>query len=102
MHASTMDWGLGRVLHWDLEHIDCSRPIEAQIAHLKEDLAQIEYPNFVLIDIGWYPEFQVNGAFVVSVVRNKNWQLPLMRAKCATTKRLRALVRRAVTVATHK
>ena len=57
MISDSFDWKTGRVVFWDLDPVDESRPPADQTEHLKEDLAQIEYPAGVILDVGWYPEF---------------------------------------------
>lgn len=78
MKREQVDWHSGRVVFWDLDFFDAKIPLEVQIDDLKEDLAQILYPHGVLIDIGWYPEFALSGAFVVRVVRETKWDEPLL------------------------
>ena len=102
MDMSIVDWRSGRVIHWDLSLIDVARPIAEQIDNLKEDLAQIEYPNDIVIDVGWHPEFRRNGRFVVSVIRHQDWERPLMQARCVLPKRLLMLLREAVSVAMNE
>ena len=54
------DWKSGRVTHWDLDKIEDE-------SWLKEDLAMIEFPTGVCLDVGWY----VN-AFVI-VIASHDW-----------------------------
>jgi hypothetical protein len=39
-------------------------PLAEQVSDLKEDLAQVEYPAGVLLDVGWYPELSLDGTFM--------------------------------------
>jgi hypothetical protein len=102
MDMSIEDWRSGRVIHWDLSFIDVARPTAEQTVYLKEDLAQVAYPDDIVIDVGWYPEFRRNGRFVVSVVRRQDWERPLMQARCVFPKRLPTLLREAVSVAMNE
>jgi hypothetical protein len=54
------DWNSGRVTHWDLDKIDDE-------SWLKEDLAMVEFPNGVCLDVGWYVH-----TFVVQI-RRHDW-----------------------------
>jgi len=45
---------------------------------LKEDLLQIQCsPINVILDVGWYPEFEADGQFRISIIQNENWESPL-------------------------
>lgn len=35
------------------------------------------YCNKIAIDLGWYPELDVNGEFVLYVIKNDDWEHPL-------------------------
>lgn len=37
----------------------------------------MRYPNAVTIDVGWYPESLEVGEFVIRVVREPDWDVPL-------------------------
>lgn len=84
MKASDIDWKSGNVRFWDLAVLAEGNPVAAQAHELKEDLAQIEYPCGVALDVGWYPSFAADGAFTVMVVRNERWDEPLFCARCVT------------------
>lgn len=45
--------------------------------NLKEDLLQAAFPNEQILDIGWYPEFDKNGAFRISLIANRDWESPI-------------------------
>ena len=57
-------------------------PLETQIDLLKEDLLQVCYDNNYLIDIGWYPEFDEEGAFRVYVIKDYQWDNPVVQKSC--------------------
>lgn len=45
---------------------------------LKEDILQITCPSLgLLLDVGWYPEFNPRGRFRIYLIRNENWDQPL-------------------------
>lgn len=99
MDADEFDWRSGRVVAWDLAAIDRRRPLALQAALLKEDLAQVEHPGGTVIDVGWYPEFQEDGAFLVLVVAGGEWERPLARRRCATIDELARALANAVALA---
>jgi hypothetical protein len=45
--------------------------------NLKEDLLQAAFPNEQILDIGWYPEFDKNGAFRISLIADRDWESPI-------------------------
>lgn len=66
----------GTIVFDDLTHIDLSLPFEDNEDDLKEDLLQIEYPDELIIDAGWYPSFEKDGEFQVRVIKNSDWETP--------------------------
>ena len=94
-----IDWNSGRVVFWDMSFLDPRRPLGDQAADLKEDLAQIQYPEGILLDIGWYPSFSSEGHFIVTVVRDSDWDEPLFAEKQGTLHELMQSLQRAIIVA---
>lgn len=56
--------------------------LEEQIDLLKEGMLQISYDNGYLIDVGWYPEFDEEGNFRVSVINDSQWDNPILQKSC--------------------
>lgn len=90
-----MDWKGGRITYNEW-HIDLSLPPEQQPQHLSEDLLQVVYPKGLLLDLGWYPEGDPAGQFVLCVIQNGRWDTPLLQAACRSEAALRAELQRAV------
>jgi hypothetical protein len=99
MLSTTFDWKTGTVVFWDLDTIDESQPLAEQIDDLKEDLAQIEYPAGIILDVGWYPEFAATGNFVVCVVQHGEWERPVFRQNAFTTEELKASIVEGIRIA---
>ena len=57
-------------------HIDFSLPFEDQVDCLTEDLLQLNLGNNRLLDIGWYPEFDSGGCFLIQVIHDNEWFKP--------------------------
>ncbi|WLI31106.1 hypothetical protein PSH61_08340 [Pseudomonas rhodesiae] len=51
---------------------------EHQLQNLKEDMLQIEYPNGFLLDVGWYPSFDIEGCFQVKIIKDFDWDSPTL------------------------
>jgi hypothetical protein len=44
-----------------------------------EDLLQLTHiRSDIIVDLGWYPEMNPNGEYKVSVVKDKNWEEPII------------------------
>jgi hypothetical protein len=63
---------------------------------LKEDILQITYKNGesaeYVLDVGWYPEFNENGRFIVKVIVNYDWEKPLYCEECRDLETLKSLL----------
>ncbi|WP_160675256.1 hypothetical protein [Clostridium sp. C8-1-8] len=79
-----IDFGKGIVTYNDF-NIDITNPLENQIWELKQDLLQVNYSdkhdNTYILDIGWYPEFNLKGAFKIVLIRNFDWDNPMIMKK---------------------
>lgn len=49
---------------------DDKKSLLDQIDILKEDIIQVQYTNGLIIDVGWYPEFSINGSFKVYIIKD--------------------------------
>jgi hypothetical protein len=77
----------GKITHDDLsplKNIDLSYQVES----LKEDLLQVEYPASLLLDVGWYPSFNVTGCFQIRVIKAYDWDTPLFSSQANTIQSL--------------
>lgn len=101
MRHDQVDWGSGEVVSWDLDFLDQSKPLPEQSDGLTEDLAQVQYPGEVLLDVGWYPEFSETGKFAITVVRKSNWNEPLVEYSAATIDGLYSSLNAASAIATN-
>jgi len=101
MRPEQVDWDCGEVVFWNLYFLDPTKPLTTQTDDLTEDLAQIIYPDLVILDIGWYPEFSEEGGFVVIVAREEKWNEPLFEESHKTIKGFLKCLREAVATATN-
>ncbi|MCX4218931.1 MULTISPECIES: hypothetical protein [Pseudomonas] len=60
----------------DISQLDKTIDTSLEIENLKEDLFQATFPCGQILDIGWHPEFSTYGSFVISLIRNQDWQNP--------------------------
>lgn len=75
---NNIDFGVGNIVYNEF-HIDFNKKLDEQEDSLTEDLLQVEYPNNYLIDLGWYPECNANGNFVITVIYNFDWGKPILK-----------------------
>ena len=52
--------------------------VAKQIDLLKEDMLQVEFAGGFLLDVGWYPEFDAAGDFRINVIKNHDWDRPVI------------------------
>ena len=71
----------GGFICYDKFNIDFSVIIKDQELMLDEDLLQVKYDNGRIIDLGWYPSFDVSGSFRVYVINEFDWDKPLFSKK---------------------
>jgi hypothetical protein len=88
MTTSEINWRGGVVTYWGLDELDLQKDILTQIDLFKEDLAQVCYGNDIILDLGYYPEFEPHGRFVLKVAKSEDWENPILRLESRTTAKL--------------
>jgi hypothetical protein len=74
--AQYFDFGAAKIRCYDF--IDPKIKLEDQIDILREDMGWIEYNNGdYVIDYGWKPDFDINGEFIVYLIKNEDWDCPV-------------------------
>ncbi|MDY7533763.1 hypothetical protein RGV33_19075 [Pseudomonas sp. Bout1] len=59
--------------------------MESQAHLLKEDMLQVEYAGGLILDVGWYPSFDTHGGFRINVIRNYDWDRPVIALTALAT-----------------
>lgn len=72
--------------------IDENVPFEEQEYSYKEDILQISYGDRFTLDVGWYPELNPRGNFIVYAVEDENWDPPLKKIKARTLGELKKAI----------
>lgn len=49
-------------------HVNFTKDFSEQLESLKEDLLQVEFDEY-LVDVGWYPEYDPQGKFIVQLIK---------------------------------
>ena len=73
----------GMVTYYDFD-IDESISFEEQKYSYKEDILQIKFGDRFILDVGWYPEFESQGNFLISAIQDNDWMDPVLKTKCYT------------------
>jgi hypothetical protein len=82
------------VSHNELREVDPDRLAKGDPdwTLFSQDLMQLRQPSTdLLVDVGWHPDDDPSGAFVLVVITGENWERPLLRL---TTRKLSELVER--------
>lgn len=72
---------------WKIEYnnfseYDIEKDSEEYSDELKEDLLQLSNSNYnkkLIIDLAWYPSFDINGSYYLCMIENDNWNNILKR-----------------------
>lgn len=71
------------ILYNELYLLDEGIALANQVNNLKEDLLQVESKDKkYILDVGWYPEFDISGYFTVMIIRKYDWEDPVFIKKC--------------------
>lgn len=71
--------------------LDENKEIFEQLDNLKEDLFQAQHQDEIL-DIGWYPSFSEKGKFVISIIRDYDWENPIFKKEVKEIKDLLKII----------
>ncbi len=66
-------------VNYNTFNIDFDKPFIAQLDELNEDLIQVEYNENYNLDIGWFPEGDVNGKIIIQLIHNNEWDKPIVK-----------------------
>lgn len=81
-----IDFGPGEVAAFIESHFDPILPPDQQVGVLREDMFSVSYDTGEVIDVGWYPNMDIHGCFIVQLVVDGNWDRPARRYDCASYK----------------
>lgn len=52
---------------------------EDTVFDLSQDLLQINFKNQkIILDVGWYPDLDANGAFRTELIKDNDWENPII------------------------
>lgn len=73
-----VDFKSGNIIYNEF-NIDFTKRYSEQRDCLLEDLLQVKYAQDYLLDVGWYPEYEDRGGFIVQIVKKQNWEKPIYK-----------------------
>lgn len=84
----------GKILYNELSMLNENLALQAQVFSLSEDLLQVEsVDKELLLDVGWYPEFDLDGFFKVVVIKKYDWENPIFDKKILDISSLESVLR---------
>jgi hypothetical protein len=66
-------------------------PFSNQKYSFKEDILQIKFGKRFLLDVGWKPEFEKKGQFIIQAIIDEDWLNPLLEKKCKSLAQLKKI-----------
>lgn len=82
-----------KILYDDLGALEEQAGISDQLCLLKEDLLQVEsIDGSYLLDVGWYPEFDMAGHFEVKIIKKYDWENPIFTKKASNILSLKEIL----------
>lgn len=90
----SLDFIHGNITYDELSLLEESA-IEDQVHNLKEDMLQVEYPDGFLLDVGWFPSFDAKGHFQIKVIKDYDWDSPILTLTTQSIDTLGTLLLRA-------
>lgn len=98
---TTIDFKSGKIIYNEF-HINFSLPFSEQEDCLTEDLLQVVYANGYMIDLGWYPENDESGKFILQLINNGDWEKPIYKKKSRSRAKLKKILLKAIDIADAK
>ena len=53
---------------------------------------QVEYNGGYLLDVGWYPEYDSDGQFIIQLVKDDGWSNPTYKYSCRSQDELQDII----------
>ena len=77
----TTTYELPHVIYYydELSSLNFNAGINNEVMSLDEDLLMISFSNGMAVDVGWYPSFEESGEFVMMVIKDQDWDSPLLK-----------------------
>ena len=60
--------------------------VDNDFKYLREDMLQVEYPDGIILDVGWYGKKK---GFIIYVIKNNDWENPVIESRVSDIGRLK-------------
>ncbi len=81
-YFADVDYAPGELIYFDLA-LDPNVPLAQQLDSAQEDLLQAEFPQNIILDVGWHLCASGQRCLQIRVVENDNWEKPLHYAEAS-------------------
>ena len=82
-----------QIVYDELSLLDEKASLSDQLMLLKEDLFQVQsFDDLCLLDVGWYPEFDINGYFEVKIIKKYDWEKPIFIKRASDIQSLKQIL----------
>lgn len=93
-----INFGQGKVVLNDLD-LKENKSFEEQVWSLKEDILQVEYGQDYVLDLGFYPEFDIEkGIFILVIIKSQYWNEPIFEKSTRSIKQLYTYLNEAINI----
>lgn len=99
-YTEQVDFKSGEIVYNEF-WIDFDKAYSEQMDCLTEDLLQVKFPNGYLLDIGWYPECDIDGEFLIQLIKSENWEVPVCQSRCRKKKGFIQNLNQIIQIAEH-
>ena len=93
-----INWGKRVLSKYINFHIRSETSLSEQLLLLDEDLVQICYDGTYILDVGWYPAFNLEGSFKVVVIMDNDWDNPIITKECREIETLKTNIEECVCI----
>lgn len=75
----------------DFTEYDIGLHGDQDMFHLHEDLLQLHHEaKDLTLDLGWYPSFNTDGAYILLLIKHSDWDSPLKRIESRSKEEITA------------
>lgn len=83
-------WEMSYNKFWEIEPNELKEDDDSWM-HFTQDILQMKYTFKkinLIIDLGWYPETEVDGTFRLELIKNKDWENPIKTFESRSKKQI--------------
>ena len=93
---------LDGIITYNSFDIDETVPFQEKWYSYNEDILQIKFGDRITLDVGWYPEGDPKGKFMVKAVLDDDWLNPISKIKCRNLSELKRAIEKTALLINEK